>query len=69
MAETLLKNETLNYKDVESLIGPPPYGKKKLIDPAEFDEMTEKSARDDGKADTSGNDSNNSKPTQSVSSA
>ncbi|XP_050295330.1 paraplegin [Anthonomus grandis grandis] len=38
LAESLLKKETLNYDDVEKLLGPPPFGKKKLIDPAEFEE-------------------------------
>lgn len=40
LAETLLKQETLNYADVEKLIGPPPYGPKKLITPDEFDDVT-----------------------------
>lgn len=33
----LLKKETLNYDDVEKLIGPPLHGKKRLIDPVEFE--------------------------------
>lgn len=37
MAETLLKKETLNYEEVEKLIGPPPFGQKRLIEPTEFD--------------------------------
>lgn len=37
LAETLLKNETLNYDDVVKLIGPPPHGKKRLIEPMEFE--------------------------------
>lgn len=32
LAEELLKRETLNYDDVVKLIGPPPYGGKKVID-------------------------------------
>ncbi|OAD53428.1 Paraplegin [Eufriesea mexicana] len=32
LAETLLKKETLTYKDIEALIGPPPFGKKDLMD-------------------------------------
>nr|CAD7454208.1 unnamed protein product [Timema tahoe] len=36
LAETLLKKETLNYDDVESLIGPPPHGKKNLISEIDF---------------------------------
>ncbi|XP_077301487.1 SPG7 matrix AAA peptidase subunit, paraplegin [Arctopsyche grandis] len=37
LAETLLAKETLNYDDVERLIGPPPHGRKKLIEPVEFE--------------------------------
>ncbi|XP_069698705.1 mitochondrial inner membrane m-AAA protease component paraplegin isoform X2 [Periplaneta americana] len=44
LAETLLKKETLNYDDVEKLIGPPPFGKKRLIGPAEFEESVSKAA-------------------------
>ena len=32
MAETLLHREVLNYSDIESLIGPPPHGKKRMIE-------------------------------------
>ncbi|XP_043287010.1 paraplegin [Venturia canescens] len=37
IAETLLKQETLNYEDVVKLIGPPPFGKKRLIDSVDFE--------------------------------
>lgn len=37
LAETLLEKETLNYNDVVALIGPPPYGRKHLIEPADFE--------------------------------
>lgn len=37
MAELLLAKETLNYQDVEALIGPPPHGKKRLIEPVQFE--------------------------------
>lgn len=36
LAEALLRKETLTYDDVEKLLGPPPFGKKRLIEPAEF---------------------------------
>lgn len=36
LAEALLEKETLTYDDIEKLIGPPPYGKKRLLEPAEF---------------------------------
>jgi len=37
VAEELLKKETLNYDEVEKLIGPPLHGKKRMIDPLEFE--------------------------------
>ncbi|KAJ8969497.1 hypothetical protein NQ314_001722 [Rhamnusium bicolor] len=46
LSETLFNKETLNYEDVEKLLGPPPYGRKKLIDPAEFEENMRKDAGD-----------------------
>jgi spastic paraplegia protein 7 len=53
IAEALLKRETLNYADVEALIGPPPHGKKHLVSPVEF----EKSIKDQanlGEKETAG---------------
>ncbi|KAJ9575626.1 hypothetical protein L9F63_007560 [Diploptera punctata] len=44
LAETLMKKETLNYNDVEKLIGPPPYGKKNLIGPEEFEHAVNEAA-------------------------
>ncbi|CAB3258918.1 unnamed protein product [Arctia plantaginis] len=38
LAEELLKKETLNYKDVEKILGAPPFPKKNLIDPVEFEQ-------------------------------
>ncbi|ERL83551.1 hypothetical protein D910_00627 [Dendroctonus ponderosae] len=46
LAQNLINKETLNYDDVEKLLGPPPYGKKKLIDPADFEENIRKDAGD-----------------------
>lgn len=37
-----MKNETLTYEDVERLIGPPPFGRKRLIEPADFEESVRK---------------------------
>ncbi|XP_043463268.1 paraplegin [Leptopilina heterotoma] len=37
VAEELLKREVLTYKDIEKLIGPPPFGKKQLVDAADLD--------------------------------
>ncbi|KAI4481506.1 hypothetical protein M0804_009626 [Polistes exclamans] len=36
IAQALLEKETLTYDDIEKLIGPPPFGKKGLIDIAEL---------------------------------
>ena len=36
LAEELLKRETLNYSDIEKLIGPPTHGKKQLIEVLDF---------------------------------
>jgi len=46
LAENLIKKETLNYDDVEKLLGPPPFGQKKLIDPAQFEENIRKESGD-----------------------
>ncbi|XP_017772930.1 PREDICTED: paraplegin [Nicrophorus vespilloides] len=51
LAEELLKKETLNYDDVERLIGPPPHGRKRLIEPAEFEETVGKDAGDSPKTE------------------
>lgn len=37
MAIELLSRETLNYDDIETILGPPPFGKKNLIGPEEFE--------------------------------
>ncbi|XP_012279445.1 paraplegin [Orussus abietinus] len=37
IASNLLKRETLSHEDIEKLIGPPPYGKKVLIELLEFE--------------------------------
>src|SRR5207302_11509707 len=36
LAETLLEKETLNYTDVVALLGPPPFGEKKIVDIIDF---------------------------------
>lgn len=47
LAEALLKKETLNYVDVEQLLGPPPFGQKKLVEFAEFDTLVVPDGVDD----------------------
>ncbi|KAK9882600.1 hypothetical protein WA026_022228 [Henosepilachna vigintioctopunctata] len=54
LAENLLKKETLNYDDVEKLLGPPPFGKKRLIDPGEFEEFLKERNKE-----TDNNETNN----------
>lgn len=39
LAGSLLEKEVLNYADVETLLGPPTFGKKRLVDIDNFDEM------------------------------
>lgn len=51
LAENLLKKETLNYTDVEALLGPPPFGKKRLIEPADFEESLKSKERDSEEKD------------------
>merc|ERR1719391_1348629 len=38
LAQLLLEKETLNYDDVEALLGPPPFGKKHLISPMDYEQ-------------------------------
>lgn len=33
----MLKKETLNFKEVEAILGPPPFKGKKFIEPVEFE--------------------------------
>ncbi|XP_013790221.1 paraplegin-like [Limulus polyphemus] len=47
MAEALLQRETLNYLDIEALIGPPPHGKKKLIEELDLGPITPEKAKPD----------------------
>ncbi|XP_059059705.1 paraplegin [Achroia grisella] len=37
LAEELLKRETLNFQQVQDILGPPPFPRKKFIDPVEFE--------------------------------
>ena len=44
MAEALLVKETLNYDDIEALLGPPPHGKKALVSPADYEKQLREQA-------------------------
>lgn len=66
MAETLLQKETLNYEDVEGLLGPPPYGTKRLIEPAEFEENVRKDAGDYNGRNSSPDANNNAEANTSA---
>merc|ERR1712240_545100 len=37
LAQLLLEKETLNYSDVEDLLGPPPHGQKRLVNPLDYE--------------------------------
>ncbi|WAR11663.1 SPG7-like protein [Mya arenaria] len=47
LAATLLKKETLQYVEVEHLLGPSPFGKKSVVDPISFydEELNEEKAK------------------------
>ena len=47
LAETLLKKETLKYEDVEKLLGPPPYGKKNLVELGDFENTVTQAGHDE----------------------
>ncbi|OCT57374.1 paraplegin [Xenopus laevis] len=47
LANALLEREVINYDDIEQLIGPPPYGTKKMIAPQSWIEA-EKDKQDSG---------------------
>jgi len=50
LAEALLEKETLNFADVELLIGPPPHGQKNFIEPLQFEaELNEQANNPAGK--------------------
>jgi len=49
MAEALMSRDTLNYDEVVALIGPPPHGHKRVIEPEAFEgSLEEESRRGDG---------------------
>jgi len=45
LSQLLLKKETLNYQDVEELLGPPPFGKKHLVSPIDFDQQLKRQSQ------------------------
>merc|ERR1719500_1657415 len=50
LAQLLLQKETLNYSDVEALLGPPPFGEKHQVLPQDYEANLEKQSKlgDDG---------------------
>ncbi|XP_046918238.2 SPG7 matrix AAA peptidase subunit, paraplegin [Dermatophagoides farinae] len=61
MAEELLKQEVLNYTDIERLIGEPPYGKKNLVEQLDLNSLIDTTSGggggdDDGTSATNQND-------------
>lgn len=47
LANTLLEKEVVNYDDIEALLGPPPFGPKKMIAPQSWVEA-ERDKQDTG---------------------
>jgi len=45
LAEELIKKETLNYQDVEALLGPPPFGKKHLVSPLDYEQQLKEQSK------------------------
>jgi len=45
LAQLLLKKETLNYQDLEDLLGPPPFGKKHLVNPLDYERQLDEQAK------------------------
>jgi len=45
LAEKLLEKETLNYDDVEALLGPPPFGSKHLVSPLDYEQSINQDAK------------------------
>jgi len=52
LAQLLLQKETLNYSDVEALLGPPPFGEKHQVLPQDYEANLEKQSKlgDDGQS-------------------
>jgi spastic paraplegia protein 7 len=44
LSKLLLEKETLNYQDVEDLLGPPTYGKKHLVTPLDYEQQLKEQA-------------------------
>lgn len=51
LANALLEREVVNYDDIEALLGPPPYGPKKMIVPQSWLEA-ERDKQDIGEDET-----------------
>merc|ERR1719295_871539 len=45
LAQLLLQKETLNYSDVEALLGPPPFGEKHQVLPQDYEANLEKQSK------------------------
>ena len=46
LAEALLKKETLRYEEVEELLGPPPHGRKNVVDFGEFEQSVSQAGQE-----------------------
>merc|ERR1719336_138546 len=45
LAQLLIKKETLSYQDVEDLLGPPPFGKKHLVTPIDYENQLKEQSK------------------------
>merc|ERR1719295_91677 len=45
LAKLLIKKETLSYQDVEDLLGPPPFGKKHLVTPIDYENQLKEQSK------------------------
>lgn len=56
VAEALLEREVLNYKDIEALIGPPPHGKKQMIETLDLNSLIDEGSGKDAEPKNGGDE-------------
>jgi len=67
LSEMLLQKETLNYDEVEALLGPPPFGKKHLISPVDYEHGLEQQVSEIERQEEKGKPQEPNKGSQSYS--
>ncbi|XP_064466822.1 paraplegin-like [Ornithodoros turicata] len=68
LAEELLKREVLNYADIEQLIGPPPFGRKHLIEVLDLGPVAQEKKQKSSEQDRQGKAQQNTAGTTNVTS-